>query len=112
MKNLKNLPPFYAGQIVKANCNHRSGLIKGNKYKILDIKLGHCSFIVNIGLLLPDGFSKNLALCTTCNKVYTSDTKGSWWLKVDRFDSVQESPFPSLTMKEVVKKEQLLTCMN
>ena len=104
MENLNNLPPYFPGNKAitksapadgiwqcrisgKITCGPR----KGDVVKILNIFFnGNCYLLELDGYPLP---------------------KGQGFTAIN-FEPIQESPFPSLTWSEVVKKESTLISQN
>ncbi len=114
--NLNNLPPFYVGQKVVANCTFKN-IVKGQIYEVYRIGIDcNCGYVVGLNLS-PTVYNSNaifrkgeICNCIDCNiKYYHSGYDG---YLASRFSPLQESVFPSLTMSKVIEKESQLISMN
>lgn len=98
------IPPFYVGQEVVANCNHHQGIFKkGDEFKITSIRRSFCSckdWAVTIGII-GSGFSA-IQRCPVCKEM-TSDTKPTdeWLFSAWRFS-------PKIEIKEFISMKQLV----
>ena len=109
---LNNLPPFYIGQEVKANCNHVGGLIKDNYYIITSCFIDCCGlWVVTIGIVCPNyliGIKNHR--CTICSRI--QPVKKEYEFLASRFYIPQQQSFPLMTFKEIVKKEKTEILIN
>lgn len=113
MNNSENsIAPFRIGQIVTCVESHPNLPIvrKGNQFAILGIKMGCHGWVVDIGI--ESGNEIGIPLrCNQCGKTgIISD--GIWWIGAFRFSTPKEQTFPSMTTKEIVKKELKLVSLN
>lgn len=108
--NLNNPPPFYVGQKVicikeiiddwsstelEEGCK---GPLLYEKYTVRSIKN-----VVGWGITLEEIINP---------KFKYIDFLGEAYFAAENFRSIQESPFPNMTLKEVVKKESQLISIN
>ena len=110
MDNLKNLPPFYVGQKVVSliSTNIRK---KGEIYSITDQFMCSCGYwMVSFGIR----HNHSGLLTCVCEGCGNTNPTNSWFFAAgaETFAPLTESPFPSLTMEQVVKKEAEKVCMN
>lgn len=100
--NSIEIPPFYVGQEVVANCNHEA-FKKGQEFIIRSIRKNCCGYVVTIGIKIPEPFDKEYQNCSICNKLYP--TKGiDWEFRADRFSpKIEISKF--ISMKELAEKQ-------
>lgn len=107
---MKNLPPFYIGQKVI----YITGLNapKNSIHTVTDIIPKPCGcFSINIDNK-PIIKAKNQHFnCRNCNTSYTKDNALIGW-NTNSFRPAQESAFPNMTLKEVIKKELEVTSLN
>ena len=115
MENLNNLPPFYVGQKIVYITGHN--MPKDSIHIVKGIKISCCEgYAVNVGIKTKRYFEhKNNGIthirCSKCKRISEIDDFFNWIL-ASSFRPLQESPFPSLTMKEVVKEESKLVSLN
>lgn len=105
MENLNNLPPFYVGQ--KLIYTGWKKELKGTIHIVSELIRQGCGCWHVISKTLPLG-QYNFCYYCSCfvesNCLHNANAKS--------FSPLQESPFPSLTMKEVVKEESKLVSLN
>lgn len=109
--NLKNLFPFYIGEKVIAvkNGDRCKGLIKGKNYMVTSLQRFACGIVI-VGYGIPHNVNLAHILCT-CGRIDTN-IPNTYVAPSNYFAPLTESPFPSLTFKEVIEKEKVLTCNN
>ena len=114
MENLNNLPPFYVGQKVVANCNHISGIVKDKIYTVLGVYKSHCGYAINVGIQINLNVYNNTNSICTCGAVFKKpiESYGIHEVSTTRFSPLQDQVFPSLTMSKVLEKESQLISMN
>lgn len=106
--NLNNLPPFYVGQkVVYITGNN---MPKNSIHIILGIIRMPCGcWVLDIGKKRSSFKRLTCMLHDYSKKVMDSDVN---YFNSTSFRPLLESPFPSLTFKEVIKKERELISMN
>lgn len=108
---LNNLPPFYIGQKVVSLQTHK-GQVKGEIYTVTGVFQCVCkSYLISWGA--PHGIAGARCNCHNCCSFMPVPSNNPYWVAPQEyFAPIQENPFPSLTMKQVIKKEAPLVCMN
>jgi hypothetical protein len=111
MNNLTNLPPFYVGQKVIYITGHN--MPKDSVHTVLDIKkdIFGCwrIYVKPIGL----SYSGSNVKCSSCEKIFnSSNSLSADYIIFTSFRALKESPFPSMTAKEVITKELKLVSLN
>lgn len=104
------LPPFYIGQtVICLKTVIKKSIIKDITYKVDGIqKCPHGTYYISCGV--KHNLKKVNSFCTCCNS--KMNDYGYYWEFTKNFSPLQESTFPSLTFKEVIKKEKELISMN
>lgn len=113
MENLKNLFPFYKGQKVAAKKDIKSSYLKRNEIVTVDI-LVNC---ICKQKYFSHGKKHNYIgqlnwNCTKCNRNINMPDTSYFYELVENFIPIEESPFPKLTLKQVIKKENILVGSN
>jgi uncharacterized protein YqfB (UPF0267 family) len=104
MENLKNLPPFYAGQEVVAVRDHSQlAYMKGDEFVVKSIYRDCCQWLITVG----KKSSAEYVTCTVC-KVRRRKHSDDYEFGASGFAPKQELKMKTLTFSEVMK-EQLIS---
>ena len=108
MDALKNLPRFYEGQPVVYLGPYNDFFVKGEKYKVKGYSMCGCgNRVISVGIPIPADTNN---MCNKCGHNFAET--GFIYLLERLFAPIQESPFPSMTAKEVVEKELVKVSLN
>ena len=113
--NLNNLPPFYVGQKVVYITGRE--MPKNSEHIVKGLKINCCGlWDINVGIKSKSYFiNKNNGvthiICKRCKQISEIESFYFGFLSTS-FRPLNEQPFPSLTMQEVIKKESQLVSLN
>ena len=100
---MKNIPPFYIGQIVVAICNHPFGFFKKNdEFSISFIRPSSCKcsgWEVSIGIL----GMHDATICHKCNESFITNNNEAIF-DAARFVPKQDS-FKAISLTKILKEE-------